>query len=190
VPSRCRNLKCPLGLLLAHHILKVLTTPGLRQKDLLEVHLAGGDVPATEQEFNHLGEMACGIDLNPLDNRAFGGVFHRDHQSLSAPGFGCEGKRKNPPAAPHRSIERELSDQGIAFEDSLGHHSRGAQYGSGDGEVKTGPLLLYVRRGQVDGNPLGWKGIAAVFYRSLHPLAAFPHRVLREPDDIEAGQSW
>ncbi len=99
---------------------------------------------------------------------------------------GADGCRKRTGDGCKRSIEVQLADHHIIGQHIPGYGTERCHQSDGDREVEMAAFLGQVRRGEIDRDLLGRHGEAGGVQGCLHPLAAFGHCLVRQPDDMHA----
>jgi len=126
------------------------------------------------------GEVAGPRRLATLGGRA-------DQAALA--GIGVNGRRQH---ARHRgkpAVQRQLAQGHIAVHLVGRQRPHGGQHAQGDRQVEMAAFLDQVGRRQVDGDALGRQRQAQGVERGAHPLAAFSHRLVGQPDHGKGRQA-
>lgn len=143
----------------------------------------------TTQLREETGEGWCAHDLDPRNERSFGGIRSR-HRYPAVPGsHRCQHSGKNPPDRANAPVETKLTQQHRVVETVGRHGPACGQDGAGYGEVKGASALGQAGRGQADGDTPLRPRLAGVAHRSTHPIAGLGECGIREADEVHPGKS-
>ncbi len=98
-----------------------------------------------------------------------------------------QGHGQNAAHAAYLAAERQLADHGKTFERRAIQRTRGSQHAQRDGQVKSRPLLLHVRRGQVDRRTPHRRRETGVDQRRLYAVFALLDGHIGQANDDRLG---
>jgi hypothetical protein len=185
VPAGGRHLERPLGHLLPGHVAEVERRRRLRDRRRLGQGRQRG-LPA--RPGHDLGDVADGVDGEPLHHRRLVAVGLGDHQGPGPGAPGRHGDGQHAADRPHLAGERELADELDPLERRRRQLAAGGQQADHDGDVEPGPVLAQVGRGEADHHPLAGERDPAVAHRRQHPDLGLGDRAGRQPDQEGPGQ--
>ena len=127
------------------------------------------------------------IDGNAVHHRGLRRVAGRNIDLLQAGVPRGNDHRQHPAHRAHLALQGKLPDEGglCGFGFQL---SAGAQQCQQQRQVVYRAFLFHIGRRQIDGNAADRIGKAGIFHRRPHAVAGLPHRRIRQPDHIKAGQ--
>ena len=176
------DLQRPLGLLLALYLGKIRAVHiGSRLR-----HRGGrDDLLPPEMADEGLG-AGYGDDLHLAGVGRLRGVGRGDEE-LGQPRLpGGQGHGQGAADGAHLTPQAQLPDEAPILRQGL-QLPRGRQDPQKDGQIVQGAALAGVRRGQIHGHPSRREAEAAAFHRGPHPFPGFPHRRIRQADQVEVG---
>lgn len=181
------HLEAALGQLLTAHLLEV------RRRHPCPAGAEGGrrggpDRCGTQHVAHRLAQRTHGDDARRCERRGFARIGRRQQDLANAEPGTEVGDGKAAPHRPDGAVEAQLAAEQPPGQGRLRQMPLAGQQRESDRQVEMVALLAQVGRRQVDDHRQRIELEAAVADRGAHPLAAFPHRRVRQPDDVHLGQ--
>ena len=137
---------------------------------------------------NQRGNVRHAVDRQPLCQRGLRGVVRRDEQSADPGVPRSQRHGQHAGNTPERAGETQFPDERRILR-RCGQLPCGGQQTHKNGQVIDGACLFGSRRSEVHRDPADGKLGSAVFHRSPHPFAGFPHGGVRQTHDVKGGQA-
>ena len=134
------------------------------------------------------GEAADGDDSDPLHGGSLRRVGAGDNDLVEPRVSRCKGQAERPSNGPSLAVQSQLADE----ETTRGGTRRQAadlEDRHGDGQVERGSDLLESRRRQIDRDGAAGERKPGVPERRADAFAGFADARVREPHDVETGES-
>jgi len=188
MPTRRRDLERPLRVGLPFHLGEVDVVPRALREQRGQVDARLRQLPLAVEEIGELGEIRRAEHPHARHDARFRQVFAWQHERLEPRGAGRQGDRQGAAHRPDRALESQLAQHRHAPQPLGGDLLGGRKNPHGDREVERRAVFPNVGGGEIDRDALQGEGVARVREGGVHPLAAFFHRSLRQPDRGERGQ--
>ena len=179
------DLQRPLRGLLALDVAQVGIAPvvlGQARLGRLQELRAAGVVDQREQAG---GRQDLDLVLEPGRLRAAGGRADQAEPALGR----RHRRRQHAGDRTDAAVQRQLAQHQVLLHRVDRQHAHDDQHAQGDGQIEVAALLGEIGRRQVDDDPARRQCQAHRTQGRPHPLTALGHRLVRQADDREAGQT-
>lgn len=181
--TRRRNLQGPFDRFLSLHLAEIeIVVVRLREQ---RVHLGGkrGDGGLALEEACGLPQVEDGNHLQPPHDRGLGRVVRGNHHALPALRLRPQCDGQGPLHGTHGPGERELADDEELIQAIRLHLLACLDDSERNGEIKAGPFLPHIRRGEIDGGPAQGNAEPGAAHGGEYAIEGFPHRGVGQADD-------
>jgi hypothetical protein len=130
---------------------------------------------APGEEVSGLAQASDGIDFDAFDHGGFFGVADRKEQAADFQLTGRQGHGEDTAHGTDIAIEGEFADDEIAGQAVEGFLFGRHKDAEGNGKVEEGAFFSQISRGEIDGEPSAFAGvaIAAVLHSGFDPVTGF-----------------
>src|SRR6266478_5869710 len=186
VPARASHFQRALRRLLPVNVAQVHGILRSLRKHLVRIHLHGSERLRRIHQVHCLRQRLHRKHVHAFHHRRFFGIRFRNRERLQPKLPRGQGRRQRPAHRAHTPVQRQLPQkhhlvQLFAKKLPLATHQPQRHR-----QIEARPFLAHIRWSQVDRHTLSVRELeSAVPQRTLYPLAALLHRVVRQSHHIE-----
>jgi hypothetical protein len=173
VTARGSNFQGSFDVLLPFDIVEVRIVASVLTEQILEIHMGPRNGLRSVEKLNHLREILHSENFELADHGGLGRIAIGQNESSIVFLPRGHGHRQRAAHGFNRAVERQFADDQITIQQLAFDQPFGSQNSHGHGQIVGRAFLFNVRGREIDGDPFGGKGIAAVFHRSANAVFAF-----------------